>query len=90
MSREKCVCGERGENSINCKMFGHGQIYNGTEWLSNEETAELEHSDFKGFSKNCQGFWFWDETEASAHGPYGTIEDARTAVAAYCRDELLG
>lgn len=33
-------------------------------------------------------FFFWDETGAHAHGPYGSLDDARQAIRKYV--EALG
>lgn len=30
------------------------------------------------------GWYFWDETQAYCHGPFGTKEDAESALTSYC------
>ena len=87
-----CLCGERGENSANCKFFGHGPIYAKAKWhypgRADQDALNLTNVE-KAYAVDDQGgFYFWDETGADCFGPFATLDNAREGVCAYARDVL--
>jgi hypothetical protein len=42
------------------------------------------------FDPERRGWFFWDETDAYRHGPWGTRAEAVEEMERYCREELMG
>jgi hypothetical protein len=45
-----------------------------------------ELPDYAGSGYTTPGWYFWDETWASCHGPYPTTDAARSALTEYCAE----
>jgi len=83
----ECQCGERGEGSAGCSVFGHSP-FDKTTWVSEKVWETLTKVD-NGFATDPEGrFYFFDETGGEARGPYDTLEDAKAGCRAYARDCL--
>lgn len=81
--KHPCVCGERGEGSASCIVFGHSPFYDEASWIESSAQLDIKLVE-QGIGVNPSGeYFFWDETGTDAHGPYKSSLHAKTAQEAY-------